>query len=253
MRSSRLQERTHERSYLVLATVLLAAPGCKRAARGGRLHLGRPALREPIFRDFENGRHPGARVFDTEETKSTGVLNRLIAEGAAAPASVLVGDPVRPSSWETRPPRGTPRRLPLHPGTVQVQTACGPSGCTSEDLAHQHQRVHPPTCRDRSRSRKSALEGQARWPTRLRTTTMYVAALFTVWATIARELSRAGQGERHAHRQLERRSPSARRAAKSPSADDTDDAHERCRTRRRAGRLPDQDDLGTLVMPNASC
>jgi len=53
---------------------------------------------EPVFRRFEE--ETGIRVravYDTEETKSTGVLNRLIAEASHPRADVfLSGDPVRP-------------------------------------------------------------------------------------------------------------------------------------------------------------
>jgi iron(III) transport system substrate-binding protein len=52
---------------------------------------------EPIFRDFEG--QTGIKVraaFDTEETKSTGVVNRMIAESANPQADVFwSGDPVR--------------------------------------------------------------------------------------------------------------------------------------------------------------
>lgn len=53
---------------------------------------------EPLFRRFEE--KTGIRVraaFDTEETKSTGMLNRLIAEGQNPRADLFwSGDPVRP-------------------------------------------------------------------------------------------------------------------------------------------------------------
>jgi len=53
---------------------------------------------EPVFRAFEEASGIRVRaVFDTEETKSTGVLNRLIAEGPSPQADVFwSGDPVRP-------------------------------------------------------------------------------------------------------------------------------------------------------------
>jgi iron(III) transport system substrate-binding protein len=53
---------------------------------------------EPVLRDFEKQSGVTVRaVFDTEETKSTGVLNRLVAEGAHPQADVFwSGDPVRP-------------------------------------------------------------------------------------------------------------------------------------------------------------
>jgi len=53
---------------------------------------------EPAFHACEQQTHLHVRaVFDTEETKSTGVLNRLIAEADAPVADVFwSGDPVRP-------------------------------------------------------------------------------------------------------------------------------------------------------------
>ena len=67
---------------------------------------------EPILRDFE--RQSGVKVravFDTEETKSTGVLNRIVAEAASPQADVFwSGDPVRPlPAREARP--GAPVRI----------------------------------------------------------------------------------------------------------------------------------------------
>src|SRR5207237_8159119 len=53
---------------------------------------------EPVFRECERQSVLAVRaVFDTEETKSTGVVNRLIAEAASPQADVFwSGDPVRP-------------------------------------------------------------------------------------------------------------------------------------------------------------
>jgi hypothetical protein len=53
---------------------------------------------EPIFKSFEHDTGTTVRaVFDTEETKSTGVLNRLVSEGQNPQADVFwSGDPVRP-------------------------------------------------------------------------------------------------------------------------------------------------------------
>jgi hypothetical protein len=51
-----------------------------------------------VFRAFEKESGIAVRaVFDTEETKSTGVLNRLVAEAGTPQADVFwSGDPVRP-------------------------------------------------------------------------------------------------------------------------------------------------------------
>jgi iron(III) transport system substrate-binding protein len=53
---------------------------------------------EPIFRAFEQSSGIRVRaVFDTEETKCTGVLNRLISEADRPRADVFwSGDPARP-------------------------------------------------------------------------------------------------------------------------------------------------------------
>src|SRR5215207_8973387 len=53
---------------------------------------------EPVLKNFEAQSKIRVRaVFDTEETKSTGVLNRLIAEANQPQADVFwSGDPVRP-------------------------------------------------------------------------------------------------------------------------------------------------------------
>ncbi len=79
------------RFFVVLAAVLLAATACKRAQREVVVYtsVDQP-FSEPIFREFE--KRSGIKdlpVFDTEETKSTGVLNRLIAEAQRPQADVF--------------------------------------------------------------------------------------------------------------------------------------------------------------------
>ncbi len=53
---------------------------------------------EPVLKDFENASGINVKaIYDTEETKSTGILNRLIAEKNNPRADVFwSGDPVRP-------------------------------------------------------------------------------------------------------------------------------------------------------------
>ncbi len=90
---------------LALAALALTAAvaGCTAANDGGAGEVViytsvDQVYAEPLFREFE--RETGIRVvavFDTEETKSTGVLNRLIAEGDNPRADLFwSGDPVRP-------------------------------------------------------------------------------------------------------------------------------------------------------------
>lgn len=80
--------------------------GCRRAA--GREVVVYSSVdqvfAEPVFRAFEA--RTGVRVravFDTEETKSTGVVNRIIAEGEHPQCDVFwSGDPVRPLLLQRR-------------------------------------------------------------------------------------------------------------------------------------------------------
>jgi ABC-type glutathione transport system ATPase component len=99
MRRCRSAEATPHEDRVKIATIALAATAslaCKRAQREVVVYtsVDQP-FSEPSFRDFENGSGIEVRaVFDTEETKSTGVLNRLIAEAQRPQADVFwSGDP----------------------------------------------------------------------------------------------------------------------------------------------------------------
>jgi iron(III) transport system substrate-binding protein len=81
--------------------LLLAACGCAGAGRGSRevtayVSADRP-FSEPVMKEYE--RRAGVRVnvvYDTEETKSTGLANRLLAEKARPQADVFwSNEPVR--------------------------------------------------------------------------------------------------------------------------------------------------------------
>ena len=88
------------RDLAMLATLatLLALAGCRRANEVVVYTSVDQVVAEPILDQFE--KESGVRVravFDTEETKSTGVLNRLIAEASHPQADLFwSGDPVRP-------------------------------------------------------------------------------------------------------------------------------------------------------------
>ena len=76
----------------------LGLPGCRTGQEVVVYTSVDQGVAEPAFRECE--RQTGAAVraaFDTEETKSTAVVNRLIAEAASPHADVFwSGDPVRP-------------------------------------------------------------------------------------------------------------------------------------------------------------
>jgi iron(III) transport system substrate-binding protein len=216
---------------------------------------------EPVFRAFE--RESGIRVravFDTEETKSTGVVNRLIAESAKPQADVFwSGDPVRPfllikrglvEPYVSGQARGLPTGLRAADGSWTGVAA------RARVLLVNRKRVPAP---DTPRSIRDL--GDPRWKGKAAiasplfgTTTMHVAALFAQW------------GEASARAFLEGLKANGVRIASSNGEvkrlvvagevafglTDTDDANEA----RKEGAdvdvvYPDVDDLGTLVMPTA--
>ncbi len=83
---------------LVAGMLMLAALGCKGAGQEVVVYtsVDQP-FSEPILKDFERERGITVRtVFDTEEAKSTGVMNRLLAEKDNAQADVYwANEPIR--------------------------------------------------------------------------------------------------------------------------------------------------------------
>jgi iron(III) transport system substrate-binding protein len=216
---------------------------------------------EPIFRAFE--KQTGIRVravFDTEETKSTGVLNRLIAEGRNPQADVFwSGDPVRPFLL-------IKRRLVLP--YVSPQAAGLPASLRGKDGTWTgfaaRARVLLVAKKRLPGERPRTMRGLAdpRWRGQVAianplygTTTMHVAALFATW------------GEEEARRFMNRLKASAVRIASSNGevkrlvvsgevavgVTDTDDAHEALKEGAPVDVIyPDQDGQGTLIMPTAA-
>jgi iron(III) transport system substrate-binding protein len=82
-----------------LALLLVALVACKSSAREVVVYtsVDQP-FSQPVFEAFETKTGIKVRaVYDTEETKSTGVVNRLIAEAGSPQADVFwSNDPVRP-------------------------------------------------------------------------------------------------------------------------------------------------------------
>ena len=216
---------------------------------------------EPVFQAFE--RESGIRVravFDTEETKSTGVLNRLIAEASNPQADVFwSGDPVRPFLLVQRG---------LVESYVSPQAAGLPAGLRAADgswtgVAARARvllvnRALVPEA-DSPRSIRDLAD--PRWKGRTAianplfgTTTMHVAALFAAW------------GEAEARAFLDSLRANDVRIASSNGEvkrlvvsgevafglTDTDDANEAVKAGADVGVVyPDADGLGTLVMPTS--
>src|SRR5260370_976979 len=84
---------------LGIAVLVALTQACKRDAREVVVYTSvDQVFSEPLFKEFERKIGIAVRaVFDTEETKSTGVLNRVIAEAQHPQTDVFCdNDPVRP-------------------------------------------------------------------------------------------------------------------------------------------------------------
>jgi iron(III) transport system substrate-binding protein len=247
--------------HSILITSLLAV-ACSGRAREVVVYTSvDQVFSEPVFRAFET--ESGIRVravFDTEETKSTGVLNRLIAEGDHPQADVFwSGDPVRPFVLMKR---GLVEayRSPQAAGLPDL--LCAADGSWTGIAARArvllvNRRLVPPADTPRSIRDLAAprWKGTAAIANPLfGTTTMHVAALFAGW----------GEGEARAF--LAALKANDVRIASSNGEvkrlvvggevafglTDTDDANEA----RKEGAdvdvvYPDADGMGTLVMPTS--
>jgi iron(III) transport system substrate-binding protein len=214
---------------------------------------------EPVLRAFEA--ESGARVravYDTEETKSTGVLNRLIAEAQSPQADVFwSGDPVRPFQLVRRAlvePYLSPAAAGL-PASARAAdgTWTGFAARARVLLVHRGRVPEPP--RGVLDLASPRFRGQAALASPLfGTTTMHVGALFAAWGE---ERTRAFLNELRAN--------DVRVAASNGEVKrlvvggevalgltDTDDANEALREGANVEVIyPDQDELGTLVMPTS--
>ncbi len=208
------------RTLAIGAAALVLEMGCQRRNEVVVYTSVDQVVAEPILDGFE--KQFGVRVravFDTEETKSTGVLNRLIAEGGRPQADVFwSGDPVRPFllvNNKNLVPSDPPKSI--------------------RDLIHVRWKD------------KAAIANPL-----FGTTTMHVAALFAVWGD---EKTRAflnalrANGVRVASSNGEvKRLVSGGEVAFGLT--DTDDADEALKEGAPIQVVyPDQDELGTLLMP----
>ncbi|WP_428269742.1 extracellular solute-binding protein [Haliangium sp.] len=217
---------------------------------------------EPIFRHCEQAAGLSVRgLFDTEETKSTGVLNRLIAEADNPQADVFwSGDPVRPFVLIDRglvEPYRSPAARDLPPGFRADDGAWTGFAARARVLLVNHELVP-----DDATPRSIRDLADPRWKGKVAiasplfgTTTMHVAALFSAW------------GEDRAKAFLDQLRANDVRVASSNGEvkrlvaagevavglTDTDDANEAL----GAGApvrvvYPDQGGIGTLVMPTVA-
>lgn len=214
---------------------------------------------EPILRRFESETGiPVRAVFDTEETKSTGVLNRLVAEAQNPQATVFwSGDPVRPFLLIDRgivEPYVSPSARTIPQGLRSAEgTWTGFAARARVLLVNRQKLADQPMPRSVRDLADPQWKGQAAIANPLfGTTTMHVAAWFSTW------------GDEEAKRFMNALKDNDVRIASSNGEvkrlvvagevvfglTDTDDANEAVKEGAAVEVVyPDQDGMGTLVMP----
>lgn len=216
---------------------------------------------EPLFRRFEA--ETGIRVrsvFDTEETKSTGVLNRLIAERSNPQADVFwSGDPVRPFLLVGRglvEPYAPPSAAAIPPGFKSAQGLWTGSAARARVLLVNRERLAgrsaPRSVRDLADPR---WRGEAAIANPLYgTTTMHVAAWFATWGDA--EATRFLDALKANDVRIASSNGEVKRLVSSGEVafglTDTDDAFDAVKSGAPVDIVyPDQDGDGTLVMPTS--
>jgi iron(III) transport system substrate-binding protein len=254
------------RTFLRVSTTALAAAGfgfgCTSSKREvvAYTSVDQP-VSEPVFKSFESQTTIAVRaVFDTEETKSTGVLNRLIAEAAHPQADVFwSGDPVRIMVLKKRglvEPFASPNAAAIPPAFRAPDGAWTGLAARARILLVNKIRVPPGEAPRSIRDLASPRwKGQTAIANPLfGTTTMHVAALFAAWGDdqarhYLDDLKANGARIASSNGEVKRLVAAGEAAFGLTDTDDADEA-------RKDGApvdvvYPDQDGIGTLLMPTA--
>jgi iron(III) transport system substrate-binding protein len=248
--------------FAALAMAALSLVDCKRGKKEVVVYTSvDQVFSEPIFKVFERETGIAVRaVFDTEETKSTGVLNRLVAEAQRPQADVFwANDPVRPLLLVKR---GMAAPY-VSPNAAGIPTAFRAADGTWTDFAARarvllvnKQRVSPnETPRSLRDLASPRWKGQTAMANPLfGTTTMHVAALFATWGEVQ---ARAFMDSLKANGiRLAASNGEVKRLVVSGEVAfgiaDTDDGQEAVQEGAPVEIVyPDQDGMGTLVMPTS--
>lgn len=250
------------RSRFILLLVLAALVGCRNHGREVVVYLSiDQVFTEPILRDFE--RQSGVKVravFDTEETKSTGVLNRIIAEARSPQADVFwSGDPVRPQLLVKRglvQAYVSPQAASVPPAFKAADGTWTGGAARARLLLVNKTRVKPD---DMPRSVRDLADPRWKGQTAIAnplfgTTTMHVAALADAWGDDALKAF-LGKLKANGCRIASSNGEVKRLVASGEVAfglADTDDAAEALHDGAPIEVVyPDQDGMGTLLMPTA--
>ena len=200
-------------------------------------------------------------VPDTEETKSTGLLNRLIAENSKPVADVFwSGDPMRAAVLKSKGISQPYRSLNAAGMPAEFSDAAGHWSALSARarVIIMNTQFVPPA--EQPRGLADFLDANWRGKACIAnplfgTTSMHAAALFEV---MGEEKARAlFEGMRaNGVRMLSSNGEVKRRVAAGEFAfglTDTDDVHESVKEKKPVAAVyPDADSTGTLVMPNAA-
>jgi len=252
-------------ALVLLLSVLLIALGCQQEQNVVVVYTSvDQVFSEPILKEFEQ--KTGIKVkalYDTEETKSTGVLNRLIAEKDHPQADVFwSGDPVRVVVLK-RKGITAEYRSPAAKDIPEIYK--DPDGHWTGFSARARVLIYNKDLMDSSTAPKSIFDlvkpqykGKVAIANPLfGTTTFHVAALFTV---LGDDSARAFFDALKANDVIIATSNGdvKQRVAKGEVAcglTDTDDAHEALKQGENIQVVfLDQDNgFGTLVMPNTVC
>ncbi len=250
------------RRRFILLLALAALVGCRNRGREVVVYLSiDQVFTEPILRDFE--RQSGVKVravFDTEETKSTGVLNRIVAEAGSPQADVFwSGDPVRPYLLVKRAlvrPYVSPSAAAVPPAFKAADGSWTGGAARARLLLVNRNRVKPD---ERPRSVRDLTDPRWKGQTAIAnplfgTTTMHVAALANAWGDEALKAF-LGQLKANGCRIASSNGEVKRLIAAGEAAfglADTDDAAEALHDGAPIEVVyPDQDGMGTLLMPTA--
>lgn len=244
----------------VVFIVLASLPGCRSSKPEVVAYSSvDQVFSEPVFKAFEAETGVVVRaVYDTEETKSTGVLNRLIAEAPNPQADVFwSGDPVRPFQLIRRglvEPYASPAAAGLPNGSRASDGTW--TGFAARARVLLVNRAAIPAA-ERPQSIRDLVDPRWRGRTAMAnplfgTTTMHVAALFSAWGE-ARAREFLTEVKNNDVRIASSNGEVKRLVVSGEVAfglTDTDDANEAVKEGAAVDIVyPDQDDLGTLLMP----
>lgn len=249
------------RVTLLLLAVLIGVISCAQRAPEVVVYSSvDQVFAEPVLKQFEKASGVKVRaVFDTEETKSTGVLNRIIAEAGNPQADVFwSGDPMRPlqlikrglvESYKSqghaavpeyaRDPQGRWTAVSARARVLLVNTKL-----VASDVPTRIEELADPKWKGRA-TIANPLFG---------TTTMHVAALFATWGDErARQFLRAIKAN---DIRIAASNGEVKRLVSSGEVawgvTDTDDANDVVASGAPVRVVfPDQETHGTLVMPTS--